>query len=264
MYSSAQATSFVSQTASDSSFLPTMAKRTASQASEAIVKEFVVTPIDAFDINLFAVKERGVKKDGTPVFVTSYNQQRLTLNLAPGKKQWLQVKYKIQASMYDKEDATNLKVTLAVDEAVAETITRIEDVIKKVVTEKLKKTFGEDDHRWHTAVKENLFTSKAALDAKKEGSLTQFKVRPFKKDVVNAAGKEQLQPLLDQRSGFLGAKAKATVSPYSVWILKKGGEPATAGILWKIHNATVDLPEQVRWVAPDVFADASWDDSDNE
>ena len=166
--------------------------------------------------------------------------------------------------MYDREDATNLKVTLAVDEAAAETITRIEDVVKKVVTEKLKTTFGEDDHRWHTAVKENLFTPKAALDAKEEGSLTQFKVRPFKKDVVNAAGKEELQPLLDQRSGFIGAKAKATVSPDSVWILKNAGEPATAGIFWKIYNVMVDLPEQVRWVVPDVFPDASWDDSDNE
>ena len=82
MYSSAQATSFA---ASDSSFLPTMAKRTASQASEAAVKDFPIISFGDFDNSLFAVKERGLSKDKLPVFVTSYNQKKLTLNLTPGK-----------------------------------------------------------------------------------------------------------------------------------------------------------------------------------
>jgi hypothetical protein len=243
-----------------------MARRTASQAFEGTVKEFLITEFQDFDMNLFQVKERGVNKEGLPVFVTSYNQQRLTLNLTSGRK-WLQVKWRIQASMYDKEDPNKLKVSLAVGDEVAATIQTIEDAVKSVVLPKLKTVmlpvFAGGDHNWHSAIRDNVFTPKITLDAKNIASVTQFKVRPFQKDVVNVAGKDQLLPLLNENSGFMGAKARAAVSPDSIWILKGlGSDPSTAGIFWKIHHIMVDLPEQVRWVVPDVFANASWDDDE--
>ena len=246
-----------------------MAKRTASQASEGVVKEFPITEIADFDLDLFQVKERGLNKEGLPTFVTSYNQQRLTLNLTSGKK-WLQVKWRIQASMYDKEDPSKLKVSLAVDEEAAATIQKIEDAVKAAVLPKLKATLSPkndaSDHYWHSSLKEGVFTPKVVLDAKNASSLTHFKVRPFHKDVIDVAGKDQLQPLLNENAGFMGAKARAVVSLDSVWVLHadgaKGVHPATAGIFWKVNRFMVDLPEQVRWVVPDVFANASWDDDE--
>jgi len=273
MYPRAQAKSFVLPPA-DESLLPAMAKRTASQASEAAVKDFPVTDFQDFDINLFEVKERGLKKDGTPVFVTSYNQQKLTLNLTPGKK-WVQVKWRIQAGLYDKEDASTMKVTLAVGEKVAATIRKIEDAVKPVVLQKLKTAFPVLDtvdaaslHMiWHEAIKQDdLFTAKVVLDSKNPAQLTKFMARPFQQAVVEVAGKAQLQPLLNENSGFMGAKARAAVSAESVWIMldQQQSRPMQAGITWKIQHFMVDLPEQVRWQVPNVFANASWDDDDEE
>ena len=111
MYSRAQANSFVLP----SDELPAMAKRTASQASGAAVKDFPVTDYQDFDIDLLEVKDRGLKKAGAPVLVASYNQQKLTLNLTPGKK-WAQVKWRIQPGRYDKSDSASMKVTLSVGE----------------------------------------------------------------------------------------------------------------------------------------------------
>jgi hypothetical protein len=58
-----------------------MAKRTATQASESVVKEAPVTSVEDFDIGLFAAKARGLKKDGERVFTTSYNHQKFRVNL---------------------------------------------------------------------------------------------------------------------------------------------------------------------------------------
>ena len=80
------------------------------------------------------------------------------------------------------------------------------------------------------------------------------------------AGKEQLQPLLDENYGFMGAKARAMVSLDSIYALPGQPYQSTAGVFWKAQHIMVDLPEQperekVRWVIPDVFADA-WDDEE--
>ena len=257
MYSSDRATSFV---ASDASLLPAMAKRTASQASEAVVKEFPVTPLEDFDPQLFEVKVRGKKKDGTTVVATSYNSQRFTVNLTTGK-QWLHVKYQIQASSYDfmKDAASQLetmKVTLAVEDNVASVIRGIEDEVKKAVLEQHK------DCKWHSSVQDDLFTAKLVLTAKDPKHLTQCRVRPFQKDVVVAAGKEQVQPLLDSYSGLVRSKVKVVVSLHSVWIMKEGGGSVKAGLTWRIVNLLADVPEQTRYVFPDVFANFSWDDEE--
>ena len=70
MHSSAQANSVV---APDASLLPAMAKRTATEASEATVVEFPVTALEDFDAQLFEIKVRGKKKDGTVAIAPAYN-----------------------------------------------------------------------------------------------------------------------------------------------------------------------------------------------
>ena len=267
MYSSAQATSFA---ASDSSFLPTMAKRTASQASEAAVKDFPIISFGDFDNSLFAVKERGLSKDKLPVFVTSYNQQKLTLNLTPGKS-WLKVKYPIEKAMNGDWNSNTQKVTLNVSEEMASVIKGVEETVEKAVMEKLvavdKEPYGRP--KWRSALWEGSFSAKLVLDSKKTEYLTQCRVRPFNKDVVVVAGKEQLEPLLAENNYFQGAKAKVVVSPDSVWIIRKDpaaarvdGVSFTAGIYWKIHHFMADLQEPVRYAVPDIFANASWSDEE--
>ena len=251
MFGSAQATSSV---ASDVPFLPTMAKRTASQAAEPTVKEFPVTALEDFDIGLFAAKARGLKKDGARVFTTSYNHQKFTVNLTTGKK-WLQVKYRIQASDYAQND-NKLKVKLIVNDDVVSLISSVEEEVKKVVLAEQKNAV------WHSALKDDVFSANLVLEAKEEKYLTQCKVRPFQKEVVVASGKEKIQPLLKENSGFMGAKAKVLVALESVWTMKKDGDAPTVGIDWKINHLMVDLPEQMHYVVPDVFADASWDDEE--
>jgi len=267
MYSRAQANSFVLP--SDEPLLPAMARRTASEMSEAAVRDFPITDFQDFEIDLLEVKDRGLKKDGTPTLVASYNQQKLTLNLTPGSN-WAQVKWRIQPGLYDKSDTASMKVTLSVGEAVAATIFKIEETVKAVVLQKLKKAFpvlGELDanglHKiWHGAMKdEDLFSAKVVLESKNADKLTKFTVRPFQKSVVEVVGKDRLQPLLNENSGFMGAKARAAVSAESIWIiLDQQSRPTSAGILWKIQHMMVDLPEQVRWHVPNPFANASWDD----
>lgn len=262
MYSSVQAISFV-----DNSLLPTMAKRTASQASEGAVKEFPVIAVEDFDMDLFEVKERGKKADGMPVFVTSYNHHKLTLNLTTGKK-WLQVKYRLERGMLDatlesSKESNTLKVTLAVNEQVAATVLKIEDAVKTKLLPKLMETDLHKEAKWYASVKEGLFAAKVVMDSKRTEHMTHFKVRPFQKDVVVVSGKEQLQPLLQDYAGFERAQAKVVVSADSVWVMpRKGTNAPMAGIFWKIHHFIVDLPEHVRWVVPDVFEDVDWDDKE--
>ena len=251
------ATQAPSSTASQTAFLPTMAKRTASQASEPVVKEAPVISVEDFDIGLFAAKARGLKKDGERVFATSYNHQKFRVNLTPGKK-WLQVKYRIQASDYDKND-NKIKVKLVINEEVASLISSVEEEVKKVVLAEEKNAV------WHSALKDDTFAANLVMVSKSADYLTQCKVRPYQKDVVVVSGKEQLEPLLKENSCFMGAKAKVMVSLESVWVMKNdkdAKDAPTAGMTWKINNLMVDLPEQIRYVVPDVFADASWDDEE--
>ena len=225
-----------------------MAKRTASQASESVVKEAPVISVEDFDIGLFAAKARGLKKDGERVFATSYNHQKFRVNLTPGKK-WLQVKYRIQASDYHKND-NKMQVKLVINEEVASLISSVEEEVKKVVLAEEKNAV------WHSALKDDTFAANLVMVSKSADYLTQCKVRPYQKDVVVVSGKEQLEPLLKENSCFMGAKAKVMKND------KDAKDAPTAGMAWKINNFMVDLPEQIRYVVPDVFADASWDDEE--
>lgn len=273
MYSRAQANSFVSP---DDSLVPAMAKRTHSQmSSEVVEKECPVTAIQDVDTSLLTVKQTGLNEKGMPVFSAKYDKHRLILNLT---KKWLQVKWRIEPSMYDDQDAKNLKVTLVVDDETAATLQKIEDAVKPYALQKVEdhmtKTTppssmfkGNDLRKWHTSINQNLFTAKVSVVSKTPSYLTQFKVRPFQKDVVAVAGKEQLQPLLDEHWGFMRAKAKVVVSLDSIYALPGQPYQSTVGIFWKIQQIMVDLPEQperenIRWVIPDVFVDASWDDEE--
>ena len=259
MYSRAQAKSFVLP--SDESSAPAMAKRTATEASEASdgsLKRFTIVDYSDFDVSLLSIKDRGKKSDGTPVFVASYNSQKLVLQLTPGKK-WLQVKYRIEQGLYDGPNCDGFKVKLVVGEQVAQTIAQIEEEVRKVVAAKLP------DAVWKPAVEEGLFTAKLIHTAKNPSQLTQCRVRPFGKDVVTLAGAEQLTTPLQENNGFMGGQAKAVVAAESVWIMGcADSSPTRAGIKWKIHHFVVDLPERVRWVVPDVFEDVCWDDKEDD
>ena len=102
MYPRAQANSFVLPPA-DESLLPAMAKRTASQMSEEVVKETPITVVDEFDHGLLKIKQTGLNEEEMPILKVFYDSHRLTLNLTPGKK-WVQVKWKVEASPFETKD----------------------------------------------------------------------------------------------------------------------------------------------------------------
>jgi hypothetical protein len=251
MYSSAQATSFV---ALDASLLPAMAKRTATEASEATVREFPITALEDFDPKLFEVKVRGKKKDGTVAIAPAYNDKRLTLNL----KKWAEVKYRVRpydAAIESVAEFQALKVTLVVDNDICLEIGCVEEQVKKVVLEQ------HANCKWHSSLQEDLFSAKLMLEAPDSLRLTQCRVRPFQKDVVLAAGKAQVEPLLNENSEWARSRAKVAVTLHNVWIMKDGAG-FKAGTTWRIVNIMVDLPEKIRHVFPDVFANVSWDDEE--
>ena len=249
MHSSAQATSFV---APDASLLPAMTRRTATEAFEATLVEFPITTLQDFDPQLFEVKVRGKKKDGTVTVVPAYNDKRLTLNL----KRWTEVKYRVRP--YDYESVAEfqaLKVTLVVDNDICLAIGRVEEQVKKVVLEQ------HANCKWHNSLQEDLFSAKLMLEAKDCIHLTHCRVRPFQKDVILAAGKAEVEPLLNENSDWVHSKAKVAVTLHNVWVMKDGAG-FKAGATWRIVNMMVDLPEKIRHVVPDVFANYSWDDEE--
>ena len=145
MLSSAQETSFV---AFDASLLPAVAKRTATEASEATVREFPITALEDYDPQLFEVKARGKKKDGTVAIAPAYNGKRLTLNL----KKWTEVKYRVRpydAVIESVAEFQALKVTLVVDNDFCLAISRVEEQVKKVVLEQ------HANCKWHTSLQED-------------------------------------------------------------------------------------------------------------
>lgn len=254
MFASAQAPS---STVSNAPFLPTMAKRTHSEASEPVTKEAVVISIDDFDVSLFAAKARGLKKDGQRVFTTSYNHKRLHLNLTPVGKGLLEIKYRVQQSDYAQND-NRMKVKFVVGEKVMSIINSIEEEVKKAVMPMHEAT------EFHSSLKDDVFSANLVLESKSEDYLSQCRVRPFQKDVIVVAGKEKLQPLLKENAGFVGGKARIVVSLDSIWVMTGSVGVPKVGLDWKIHTLMVSLPEQIRYVVPDVFADASWDEFDEE
>ena len=251
MHSSAQATSLV---APDASLLPAVAKRAASEASEATVAEFPITSLKNYDSQLFEVSVRGKTRDGSVAFAPAYNGKRFTLNL----EKWCDLRYRVRAYDYAVESAAEfqaLKVTLIVDNNICLAINSVEEQVKKVVLEQ------HANCKWHSSLQEDLFSAKLVLEARNPLHLTQCRVRPFQKDVVLAAGKAQVEPLLNEYSGWANSRAKVAVTLHNVWIMKDG-TGFKAGISWRIVNRMVDLPEKIRHVFPDVFANASWDDDE--
>ena len=169
-----------SSTAPQTPFLPTMAKRTASEASEPVVQEVPVISVEDFDISLFAAKARGLKKDGQRVYTTSYNHKRLKLNLTPGKK-WLEIKYRIQPSDLSQND-NRMKVKFVVSEKMASIIGSIEDEVKKVVMP------GHEATEFYSALKDDTFGASLVLESKSDGYLRQCKVRPRQSESHGLAG----------------------------------------------------------------------------
>lgn len=248
-----------------------MAKRTASQISEAVAKDVPITVVEDFDVGLLKIKQTGLNEEEMPILKVRYDTHRLILNLAPGKK-WLQVKWKIEASPFDGPNPSRLGITLAVDDDTAATIAKIEDELRPVVLEKTiaciqKQCKVKPDVAWKSAVRETLFTAKLQMSSKEPAYLTQCKIRPFKQQVLTVAGKDQLQPLLNENYGFMGAKAKATVCLEGAYVVRKGmpNHAAKVGLTWVVKQLVADLPEpreKVQWVVPDVFADVAWEDDE--
>ena len=248
-----------------------MTKRSAAAASE-IVKEFPVHAVDELDISKFVVKQRGEPKNGKPFFTTSYDGQRLSINLAP-KKKWLYLPYAIENSTYAAKEeggkTETLRVQVVLDDEASNVLIQIGQAVKEQVLKQAP------DVKWFDAVKftdqGNIFTGKLVLKASNEKDLTLCTVRPFKQEVVKATGKEILGPLLEANRGFAKSKVKVSISLHAVWFMKwsesKDWVPGpkdglNAGLTWRITNLMADVPEQTKYVHQDVFADVEFEDDE--
>ena len=251
---------------------PAMSKRSADSAAET-VKEFAVHSIDEIDMAQFSVKQRGQQKNGKPFFNASYANSKLLVNLTP-KKKWLHLPFSIESSRYAKKEEGNtetVRVQVSLDDEVAKVLRTIGDHVRDQVAAQVP------DLKWCDSVKclehGEMFTSKLVLKAPEEKNLTVCTVRPFKKEVVTAKGKEALGQLLEENRGFAKSKVKIVVSLHGIWFMKesemdswvKGSKDATmAGITWRVLNMVADVPEQTRYVYQDVFKDVVFDDEDDE
>ena len=196
-----------------------MTKRSAAAASET-VKEFVVRTFDELDMTNFAVTQRGQSKDDRHVFSTSYDHQKLVMNLTPGKP-WLKLAWPIQTSTYAQKEEGNtetLRVQVEVGEAMAKVILELEEAVK------LKVEAAIPDVKWLSSVKtlegRDVFTAKLVWKAPNEKHLTHCIVRPFQKEVVKVVGKELLEPLLVAQKSFARSKLKMVVALHSVWTME--------------------------------------------
>ena len=251
---------------------PAMTKRSAEAAAET-VKEFVVHSFDTIDINKLSVKQRGAQKNEKPYFNVSYDHHRLLINLAP-KKKWQYIPFAIEGSKYAKKEEGNtetVRVQVTLDNDVTKVIKLISDAVKAEVVAKFP------DVKWFDSMKQldsgELFTAKLVLKAPDEKNLTLCTVRPFKQDVIKAAGKDVVGPLLEANRGFAKSKVKLVVTLHGVWFMKESetesgpkGKTDTmmAGITWRISNLVADLPEQVKYVYQDVFGNVNFDEDDEE
>lgn len=248
-------------------------KRSADASSES-VKEFAVHSFDEVDLSKLSVTQRADQKNGKPFFNASYDNQRFIVNLAP-KKKWLQIPYAIESSKYAREEGNTetVRVQVALDDEVADVMKRVGDRVKEQVLAKMP------DVKWYDSVKSaetgHILTAKMVLKAPDEKNLTLCTVRPFKQEVVKAAGKEVLGPLLEANRGFARSRAKVVVSLHGVWFMKesdtdswvkkgtgKTGNELMAGITWRVVNLMADLPEQTKYVFQDVFANVSFSDEE--
>lgn len=250
-----------------------MTKRSAAAASE-VVKEFPVYAVDEIDVAKFSVKQRGDQKNGKPFFTTSYDGQKLSLNLTP-KKKWLHLPYAIESSNYVAKEEGGKTETLRIQVVLDDDATNVLVQIGQVAKEQVMKDMP--DVKWFDAVKftdqGNLFTGKLVLKASDEKDLTLCTVRPFKQELVKATGREVLGPLLEANRGLAKSKVKVSVSLHAVWFMKwsemKDWVPGSkdglnAGLTWRITNLVADVPEQTKYVHQDVFADVVFDDEEEE
>lgn len=251
---------------------PVMTKRSATAASET-VKEFVVHSFDEIDVSKLSVKQRGTQKNEKPYFNVSYDHHKLLINLAP-KKKWQHIPFAIEGSKYAKQEEGNtetVRVQVTLDSDVTKVIKLISDTVKAEVASKFP------DVKWCDSVKSNesgdLFAAKLVLKAPDEKNLTLCTVRPFKQEVVKAAGKDAVGPLLEANRGFAKSKVKLVVTLHGVWFMKESEtdsgpkgktDTSMAGLTWRISNLVADLPEQVKYVYQDVFGDVNFDDDEEE
>ena len=251
---------------------PAMTKRSAEAAAET-AKEFVVHSFDEIDVSKLSVKQRGTQKNEKPVFNTSYDHHKLVINLTP-KKKWQYIPFAIESSKYARKEEGNTE-TVRVQVSLDGDVTKVIKLISETVTAEVAAKFP--DVKWFDSVKSNesgeLFTAKLVLKAPDEKNLTLCTVRPFKQDVVKAAGKDVVGPLLETNRGFGKSKVKLVVSLRGVWFMKesetesgpKGSEDSLmAGLTWRITDLVADLPEQTKFVFQDVFADVTLDEDDDE
>ena len=262
-----------------------MTKRSAAAASEA-VKEFTTRTFDELDMSKFEVKQRG-KPDETSEFSTSYDHQKLVVNLTPGKS-WLKLPWAMQAQMYfepdesEKDKPSRAKASkkepdecLKAQVEIGEDVSQVLKDLEAAVHEKVK--VAVPNVSWLSSVKtleggDNLFTTKLVLKCDDQKRLTNCIVRPFKQEAVKVAGKDLLKPLLDAHKSFARSKVKLVVTPHYVYVMKdkpkfgEGSESSSkkwiAGISWRITNLVADLPEQQEYVFQDVFKDVVFDDEE--
>ena len=262
-----------------------MTKRSAAAASEA-VKEFTTRTFDELDMSKFEVKQRG-KPDETSEFSTSYDHQKLVVNLTPGKS-WLKLPWAMQAQMYfepdesEKDKPSRAKASkkepdecLKAQVEIGEDVSQVLKALEAAVHEKVK--VAVPNVSWISSVKtleggDNLFTAKLVLKCDDQKRLTTCIVRPFKQEAVKVAGKDLLKPLLDAHKSFARSKVKLVVTPHYVYVMKdkpkfgEGSESSSkkwiAGISWRITNLVADLPEQQEYVFQDVFKDVVFDDEE--
>ena len=254
----------------DSPPSPAMSKRSAESSAET-VKEFAVQSIDEIDIAQLLVKPRGLQKSGKMAFSASYANSKLLVNLTP-KKKWLLLPFSIESSRFAKKEEGNtetVRVQVSLDDEVAKVLRKIGDHVRDQVAAHVP------DLKWCDSVKctehGELFTGKVVLKAPDDKNLTACTVRPFKKEVIKAMGKEALGPLLEANRGFAKSKVKLVVALHAIWFMKesetdnwvKGSKDSTmAGITWRVTNLVADVPEQTRYVFQDVFEDVVFEEDE--
>jgi hypothetical protein len=264
MHSQTQANSFVSENASSAPLASAMAKRTASEAAAVTrTQEYVTTPLDEFDISKLDVSVR-TKKDGSKTVICTYDLQKLTLMMTPGKA-WAVMPFRVMEP-YAGCDPTSeyeaYSASVAVDGHADSLLQQIDKKIIEACKDLAK------DLNWHSSVKDDLYrrflSSMLIVRAANADHLTRCKVRPIgQKGLVDACGKEQLDGLLAANSRFVGAKVKYAVSLHNVWFQKDA-----YGITWRLTNLVADCKDvepPLRMVIGDCFADVTFsDEGENE
>lgn len=228
-----------------------MTKRSAAAAAES-VKEFVVTPVEAIDMEKFSVKQRGRDKE-IPFFYASYDHHQLVLNLTTDK--WFGIAFGIDTVQEKLDEKTvSLNVSVQVDADVAAAIQKLENVAKEQVVTAIPNVEWKDSVR-QPGLFDPIFKAKLVVKAQNDAHLSTCTVREFGQPPVRGiTGEAALTPLLKANRGFVNAKVKLGVALYKIWTMKDKNGQMLAGMTWRITNLMADLPESVVMQYPDIFA----------